>query len=101
MANSIYAENQLSITSPTLALKTYRDTSPERGTVLTRSFCGDCGSSLFVRSDEGVVAVTSGSLDHQQSGSDWEPEREYFCKRKCAWLGDLGMEEKNKFLGMS
>jgi hypothetical protein len=45
--------------------------------------------------------VTSGSLDHQQSGSDWEPEREYFCKRKCAWLGDLGMEEKNKFLGMS
>jgi len=48
-----------------------------------------------------LVVVTSGSLDFGDGESEWRPEREYFCRRKGAWLGDFGTEVENRFHGMS
>jgi len=81
-------------------LKTYIDHSPDAGGTVERSFCGDCGSPLFIRNPkhENAVIVTSGTLELGEEV--WSPKMEFFCKRKAGWVGVLSAEETVKFGGM-
>ncbi|KAF2187136.1 glutathione-dependent formaldehyde-activating enzyme [Zopfia rhizophila CBS 207.26] len=92
IANSFYLKNMshsipasTTLTSkPSIATKFQRDNT-DSGTVLKRSFCGHCGSSLFAKSDayENVVIVTSGSLDERK---EWKPRNEVYYKNKASWI---------------
>ena len=50
-----------------------------------RSFCGECGSSLYAttaRNDK-IVSVFAGTLDNV---SEWQPSKEQYCKNKAEWV---------------
>jgi hypothetical protein len=52
-------------------------------------------SSPYVK---GHVIIMTGCLDGEFS---FEPTAEYFCKDRCAWMGEGGFEGTEKFGGMT
>lgn len=56
-------------------LKSYTDAATQSGRPLTRTFCGECGSTLFAFTPlrEDIVSVAAGSLDGFE---DWAPDTE-------------------------
>jgi hypothetical protein len=50
---------------------------------------------LFIKNPkrEDDIVVTAGTMD-ESSLSKWRPDKEYYCKRKGVWLGNIGAEEK-------
>ncbi|TVY19797.1 hypothetical protein LARI1_G003035 [Lachnellula arida] len=95
--------SQFNITSPTSTLKTYNDTSPDDGSFVKRSFCGDCGSNIFIKNPKwkGAVIVATGTLDYEEALKEWKPEAEFFCKRRGPWLSSIGANEEKKFNAMT
>lgn len=67
-------------------LKSYEDKSPESGNVLSRSFCGICGSNIRVTSRDhpGFAGVGVGIIDGDKT--DLKPLYEVFCCRKVPWV---------------
>ncbi|CAG8958552.1 hypothetical protein HYFRA_00009868 [Hymenoscyphus fraxineus] len=102
MANEFYDREQVKIQDPDLVLKTYTDTSPESGSVLARSFCGNCGSNMVAQNSKRpeAMAVASGTLDDETLLREWTPRLEFYCKRRSDWLSGPGLEEERKFQGM-
>ncbi|TVY44574.1 hypothetical protein LSUB1_G000840 [Lachnellula subtilissima] len=94
---------QLHITGPTSTLKTYNDTSPDAGGFVQRSFCGDCGSNIFIKNSkwENAVIVATGTLDYEEALTEWKPDAEFFCKRRGPWLSNAGAIEEKKFTAMT
>ncbi|TVY91856.1 hypothetical protein LAWI1_G002178 [Lachnellula willkommii] len=101
--NAYLLVQQFNITSPTSTLKTYNDTSPDDGSFVERSFCGDCGSNIFIKNPKwkGAVIVATGTLDYEEALKEWEPEAEFFCKRRGPWLSSIGVNEEKKFNAMT
>lgn len=88
------------------SLKTYIDKTADSGGILSRSFCNNCGSNIFVRTSNlpGVVVVACGTLDlaaDKQEVDGWKPEREYFCKRRGTWLANSGAPLEHQYQTMT
>lgn len=88
----------MSILSGEALLKTFDDAATDSGNVLHRSFCSECGSTLFTkRSVDGVegpgMIVSSGTMDFT-GGQEWVPMREVFCKDRASWLPDFETTDK-------
>lgn len=89
--------------TPPSLLRDYEDTTPESGSVLTRSFCGHCGS--YVRGTkrpggEGFVVVPLGAIDGEEAKAQLKPTVEYFCVRRVPWLAEVeGAESFPKLPG--
>lgn len=98
-----HVDQQLQITSSSLTLKTYTDHSPDAGGYVERSFCSNCGCPMFTRNPKwkDAVIVLVGNLDYDTALEGWEPESEFYCKRKTSWLKDVEVKEDRKFNGMS
>lgn len=79
---------KFTLTEPSV-LKTYEDTTPESGSVLSRFFCGNCGSGvkMTTTSRPGVVAVGIGIIDGDRT--DLQPTKEFFCDRKLPWVAPV------------
>ncbi|KAE8155273.1 Mss4-like protein [Aspergillus avenaceus] len=95
VANSLYKQENLSITEGQDSLRTYKDSNTHDGSVVDRSFCQNCGSNIVFSNkakSEDVVIVTSGTMD-LEDGQAWAPMVEFYCQDKKAWL-DLGVETK-------
>jgi len=76
-------------------LKAYEDKNTHSGVTLNRSFCGNCGSPLFLTTGllEKAVSITCGTVDDNQ---DWLPTVELFCSRRCPWVPEFaGMQKSN------
>ncbi|KAJ5096416.1 hypothetical protein NUU61_005772 [Penicillium alfredii] len=88
MANAVYQVNQLRIVSGEEILKVYKDSNNATGNVLSRSFCSNCSSPLFITNslNKDMLTVTSGTMDLGPSKSDWAPEVEVFCKGRREWI---------------
>ncbi|KAI8950998.1 glutathione-dependent formaldehyde-activating, GFA [Xylaria longipes] len=85
-----YKVEQVTFTeSDPSVLKTYRDTSPESGEVLERSFCGKCGSPVRISraSQPGLLVVPVGIIDGDKSA--FKPELEFYCRGKADWVGAI------------
>lgn len=80
------------LTEPSV-LKTYEDTTPESGSVLLRSFCGNCGSGVKMSTSNrpGIVAVGLGIIDGDKT--DLQPTKEFFCDRKLPWVAPVAGAE--------
>ena len=75
--SSLFRQDQFSLTSGTP--KCFKDSKTNSGGVISKYFCGDCGSPLYniSSSGEGFLAVLSGSLD---DGSVWwKPNQGTLC----------------------
>ncbi|KAJ0306349.1 hypothetical protein COL516b_004808 [Colletotrichum fioriniae] len=92
----------LTVDDPEKKIKVYKAGISNSGNSLEGSFCGACGSSLFVVSekDPGRIAVTSGTMDDVQGVEGdgvelWKPKLEFFCIRKAKWLTTVGTAQKD------
>jgi hypothetical protein len=85
-ANSRYTKDQFTITQGEDVLSTFDDTQTDSGSTVYRSFCGTCGSQLFITHSKytDIVVVAMGSMEGQQHG--WRPEQELYSKRRLGFL---------------
>ncbi len=62
-----------------------------------RTFCGKCGSPLFISNPNhaNVIIVASGTLD---DAPEKRPNVEFHCKRRAGWLGEI--EGATRFEGV-
>ncbi|KAF9466911.1 DUF636 domain-containing protein [Collybia nuda] len=92
MANAFFKTDQLSITQGKETIKNFRDDQTASGSAINRSFCPDCGSSLFIVSATNDCAIVStGTLDDPVT---WTPRRENFTERKFHWVTGLTTNPK-------
>ncbi|KAJ5359543.1 uncharacterized protein N7496_011956 [Penicillium cataractarum] len=94
-ANIVVAQSSFEYTkgSP----KLYLDGS-NKGGVVYREFCADCGTPFTSRSDddEEEVAVKSGTLDDEDRERCGELGMEIYCRRKDGWVDGIGGEGVKK-----
>ena len=69
-------------------IRTYKDTSCDSGAKIERSFCGDCGSNLFMTNlvnplVKAIYFAPTGTFDGSVDGL--APDVEFYCKRRRAW----------------
>ncbi|KAJ8187129.1 hypothetical protein LV157_004782 [Aspergillus fumigatus] len=98
MANSFYLKTQLQVLAGEEVLRVYHDRGTGSGKPLSRSFCSNCGSPLFISSesiDPAAVTVTSGTMDLRPARSEWAPAMEVFCARRREWLAPVEGTEKH------
>ncbi|KAI1202380.1 Mss4-like protein [Nemania serpens] len=84
---AVYGTEQVTITeSEPSVLANYKDASPESGEILTRSFCGKCGSSVSSqpKSNTDILVVPVGIVDGDKTS--FNPESEFYCKRRADWV---------------
>ncbi|KAJ5106881.1 DUF636 domain protein [Penicillium angulare] len=89
LASSYYVKSQVRILEGGEMIRVFEDERTASGNVLNRSFCSNCGSSLFLaRSVNGIpgdaVFVSSGTMD--LDGEEWVPTKEVWCKDRYSWL---------------
>ncbi|KII85289.1 hypothetical protein PLICRDRAFT_94852 [Plicaturopsis crispa FD-325 SS-3] len=87
MANVFFKEDQFRLLEGADSIRVYEDSDVESGATLHRSFCGNCGSSLFLANSKrpGNRIIASGTID---GAHDWTPVKEVFGHRKIGWLHD-------------
>nr|OQO26939.1 hypothetical protein B0A51_04187 [Rachicladosporium sp. CCFEE 5018] len=86
--NQRYTKASIAYTTPSRP-KVYRDSDTKSGVTLKRSFCADCGSSIFIESEavEGLVIVHCGVIDDAEAR---KPKFELFGEERRGWVGDVG-----------
>ncbi|KAL6250594.1 hypothetical protein RBB50_002896 [Rhinocladiella similis] len=97
-ANWFCKKDQFALVKGESAVSSYRDSATDAGSTILRSFCSVCGSNLFtVNLDnpalKDFIIVTSGCLD-EQARKGFAPQREYYCKRRQAWVAPVEASEK-------
>ncbi|THU92983.1 DUF636 domain-containing protein [Dendrothele bispora CBS 962.96] len=92
MSNALFKEENIDFTS-SQNLGQYSDSKTQSGSTIVRQFCNTCGSSMFIRPDQGkkltgVWAIPVGLID----GSDtWTPTKEVFVEKKCSFVKELAI----------
>ncbi|KAI1166493.1 Mss4-like protein [Nemania serpens] len=84
---SVYKTEQVTFTeSEPSVLKTYKDGSPESGEILTRSFCGKCGSPVSSQplSVPEIIVVPVGIVDGDKT--TFKPQAELYCQGRADWV---------------
>jgi len=96
MANAFFSPKNLKITGQE-HVKEYSDSNTTSGNTLTRSFCSECGSSLFITSptqkDDWII-VCSGTMD--DTVHEWIPRRESRSDCRLDWIKDIDFRAKSK-----
>ncbi|KAJ7576139.1 DUF636 domain-containing protein [Mycena floridula] len=97
MANVMFKESNVEITAGQNALKRYEDSDTQTGRTITRSFCSNCGSSLFINPSKAIAGndytiVMSGCIE---GAEEWVPKKEGFVENKCSWIKELALKVKN------
>ncbi|KAG9245510.1 glutathione-dependent formaldehyde-activating enzyme [Calycina marina] len=93
-ANGMYKKTQINLQPGSeKSINVFEDKTPESGAIVSRSFCGNCGSPLFLASSKHPenVTVTSGTMDLEDGM--WKPKMEFYCKRKPSWMNTEGTRE--------
>ncbi|KAF2272680.1 uncharacterized protein EI97DRAFT_436760 [Westerdykella ornata] len=82
--NYIFQKPDVQIHDPSGALRSYRDGDTRSGNVLTRQFCGVCGSpvSTLLSDDSPIIVIKAGLFD----GPLPEPIDEVWTESKAAWM---------------
>ncbi len=70
-------------------VKSFDDNGTGSGNTSHRSFCSNCGSSVFINNDgrpEWTIVMTGCMKDVP---AEWSPKMELYCKYKAKWLPDV------------
>ncbi|KAF8216726.1 Mss4-like protein [Mycena galopus ATCC 62051] len=94
MTNAFFAPDKINVTEGEEFLKKYDDNWTTSGNTLTRSFCSNCGTSLFLTSPtkKEWITVCPATVADQE----WVPRHENRPDARCPWVADLTMEPKSK-----
>lgn len=95
---------QLKITEGESSIRAYQDKNTESGNTLTRSFCTNCGSSLFAKPEKEYILIQPSAIEGGQAWGERRdygnscssakqytlvPKKEYFPERRLEWLKDI------------
>ncbi|EME80239.1 uncharacterized protein MYCFIDRAFT_31314 [Pseudocercospora fijiensis CIRAD86] len=91
MHNHRFTKSEVKVLEGKNLLKAYKDSDTKSGNTLSRYFCGNCGSSLYLTNSaiKGFVALHCGNLE----GMKMRPIMELFPEDKPSWIGNV-LEEK-------
>ncbi|KAJ7809035.1 DUF636 domain-containing protein [Mycena olivaceomarginata] len=94
MTNAFFAPDKITLTEGQEVLRKYDDNNTTSGDTLTRQFCSNCGSSLFLSSPTKTdwISVCPGAVE----GQEWVPRRESRPDAKCPWVAALELAPKSK-----
>ncbi|KAJ3557623.1 hypothetical protein NP233_g11694 [Leucocoprinus birnbaumii] len=94
MAHSYWKPKQLRITRGESSIRHYSDCDTQSGNTIIRSFCSNCGASLFVKAAKGdfIIAQASAIEGHQ----NWTPKKEVFGENRATWLKEIAFTSKKK-----
>ncbi|KAJ6581783.1 Mss4-like protein [Mycena capillaripes] len=94
MTNAFFSHDNITVIEGQELVRKYHDNNTTSGNTLTRSFCSECGTSLFLSSPTKTdwISVCPASVDDSQS---WPPRRESRPDAKLPWV-NLHMEPKSK-----
>ncbi|KAJ7140305.1 Mss4-like protein [Mycena crocata] len=95
MTNAFFSSDKVSVTEGQDLLRKYQDSDTTSGNTLTRSFCSECGTSLFLSSPTKTdwITVSPATIDDPQ---EWAPRRENRPDAKFPWVKELHMQPKHK-----
>ncbi|KXT06348.1 hypothetical protein AC578_9127 [Pseudocercospora eumusae] len=91
MHNHRFTKSELKVLEGEKVLKVYKDSNTKSGNTLSRHFCGNCGSPLYLSNSaiKGFVVLHCGNLE----GTKTQPIMELFPEDKLSWIGNV-LEEK-------
>ncbi|KAJ7625488.1 Mss4-like protein [Roridomyces roridus] len=95
MTNAFFNPANVAVTEGQEFVRQYQDKATTRGETITRSFCSQCGSSLFLSSPTKTdwITVCPTAVDDPH---EWVPRRESFPDSKFPWVTALHIEAKPK-----
>ncbi|KAK4922450.1 hypothetical protein LTR66_016599, partial [Elasticomyces elasticus] len=81
------------------SIKIYKDDNTDSGGQLERSFCGNCGSNLYIRNVSnpkmsGNIVVAAGSVD--DAWKEFKPQSELFAHRRHSWVPEVKKPAKKE-----
>ncbi|KAF2168776.1 hypothetical protein M409DRAFT_36243 [Zasmidium cellare ATCC 36951] len=87
MHNHRFTKSDIKFTKGEHLVKRYADKNTKSGNELTRGFCSNCGSTLFLMNPafKGLTILTAGTMDGERT----QPSMELFPENKYQWLGDV------------
>ncbi|KAJ7255424.1 DUF636 domain-containing protein [Mycena haematopus] len=89
--NAIFTPDKITVTEGGEVIRKYDDNDTTSGNTLTRQFCSNCGTSLFLSPvDKTWITVCPATVD----GQKWVPSRENRPDSKCPWVTELLIEPK-------
>ncbi|KAF8630306.1 hypothetical protein AX15_002999 [Amanita polypyramis BW_CC] len=74
-------------------IRNYEDKATKTGRTLVRSFCGQCGSTVHVKSTPDAIGVPVGTIDKTD---DLAPQTQLFPKNKRPWVKGIETPKKTK-----
>ncbi|KAK2464139.1 hypothetical protein APHAL10511_003832 [Amanita phalloides] len=93
-SNTFFKAKNVHIKQGKDKIKDYEDRATASGNPLIRSFCEQCGSSIFLRTPgSDILGVPLGAVDDVH---DWVPRREIFKDTKKPWVEELKTQGKAK-----
>ena len=71
-------------------LKTYSK-DVDSGDIMVNHFCGDCGTTLYRRTDNipGIVVIKVGTIDDEDYVESYKPELEQFVRSRVSWVKEV------------
>ncbi|KIY46625.1 hypothetical protein FISHEDRAFT_46962 [Fistulina hepatica ATCC 64428] len=92
---AFFRANSFKLTEGKGCLTVFNDTCTTSGNTVARSFCRECGSTMYgeLHGRPGIVIVPTGSYDDR---IDWVPAMESYPHRKEGWLKDIAIPLKPK-----
>jgi len=95
MSNLFFAKEKVRLLKGEEHLKFYRDNDTDSGFPLDRYFCINCGSNMFLQSNQkagnAIRIVTLGSLDIP---TDWVPKLEHWPEHRQHWIKEIELKKK-------
>ncbi|KAF8216728.1 Mss4-like protein [Mycena galopus ATCC 62051] len=94
MTNAFFVPDKIVVTKGEEFLRKYDDNATTSGNTLTRQFCSNCGTSLFLSSPNNVdwITLCPAAVDNQE----WIPRRHNCPDAKTPWVTELHLEHKSK-----
>ncbi|KAF7308984.1 DUF636 domain-containing protein [Mycena kentingensis (nom. inval.)] len=93
MTNAFFAPNKVNITLGEELVKKYADNDTTSGNTLFRSFCSNCGCSLFLSSPTKTDWISACPYTLEDT-ADWVPDYQNRPEAKCAWVTSIGCLEE-------
>ncbi|RXW17087.1 hypothetical protein EST38_g8760 [Candolleomyces aberdarensis] len=96
MANAFFKPQHVTVTKGKDSVKTYSDNKTKSGNAISRSFCSNCGSSLFIGPAAGNITIVQAS--NVNGSENWVPKKEFFAECKWEWVKEIAFQPKRSKL---
>ncbi|TFK23201.1 DUF636 domain-containing protein [Coprinopsis marcescibilis] len=93
-ANGFFKPQQVNLTKGRDVVKDYVDANTKSGKSITRSFCPNCGTSLFITPTASGIAIVH--VANIKGSENWVPKKESFAESRCSWIKEIELLSKKQ-----